>query len=178
MPVVITHSPRPDEAGAYERILHKILPTRPLYFFLAVSALLMALMIARHLRGPSSQSLIFILIAALCLLLGGAMLYATYKSLPPARARLLASLGHARTYTFTEDTLTIEGDPEGPLTYARSKLAGQYCTDRHYIFCFAEGARMAPVVIGVDEENLSALNEIVQGNVLRGVKLKRIRIRA
>ncbi len=177
MAITIVQTPQPGERAEYEKLLKKIFPTKPLYIFLAVSAALLVLMAVQHFVNPSKYSLMFIAVSLLCIVLGGSILFATKKSIPLAQGQLLDSIGETKSYTFTDTQVTITpGDGESVI-YPRNKLIGQYCTDRYYIFCFANRSMLIPMVIGITHENIDALNTVVKENNARGVKLKRLKLK-
>lgn len=168
--------PRSDE-DEYRKILKKLFPTMPLYIFLAISAVLLIVMLLQHVYNPATMSLVFISISALCIMFGGLILRSTKSSLPFAEKEIMATLGKKRSFVFNDTDFLVTSEDEETIEYSRVKLIGQYCTDRHYIFCIANRPAMIPMVVGITPENIDALNSIVQSNNSRGVKLRKLKLR-
>lgn len=176
MQIVITQTPSENDRALYERVLAKLFPTKPLWFFLAVAAGLTATLAVRYFNAPSESTLLYICVALLCMALAGGVLFATKKNLPPVRERLAASFGQTLTYTLTDELFAVENEAGARTEYPIRKLAVQYCSNRAYVFCFADGARMAPQILIPTPENLSSLNTFVKSNAKKGCKIKRINL--
>ena len=174
MPIYFEYTPSEANMRAYSKLLKRLFPTRPLYIFLGVSAALMLLMLAQHIFTPSSRSLIYMSISLLCFLFGGCVLFSTKKSLPAAEELLKNSIGKKQCYIISDTEINIDSE-NSSLRFQRSRLVGQYSTDWYYIFCISNHLSFIPVIVGINDGNIDALNRLIEDNARRGIKMKKLR---
>ena len=174
MDIHFSYTPTEASWAMYQRLMKKLLPTKPLYVFLAVAGITLVVMVAQHIYNPSSRSLIFISLSLLFILFGGCILYSTKKSIPVAVERLKATIGKTQNYSIDEGEVRITADGKTE-TFARRRVLGQYCTDKFYVFCISDRITFFPVIVGITRDNVDELNKFIESNSSRGIKLKKLR---
>lgn len=171
---MINYTPFKTDAEDYKRIVNRIFAEKPLYAFIALSLILIAVMAVRCFREPSFSAITALILMGVLLGLGSMGLSYTKKRKPFVLGELQKNLGLPQTVCFSDSSIVVKTDG-AELVVPSEKLVGQYIIDRNYVMYLAVKPHRI-LVIPITQETRSQIDEVASYYVKNRVPLKKLRV--